>query len=307
MRRPPSLALFPQFPVTATVAGLAVFVRMLQWKGDDVSFLYANGASVLEQPWRLLTAAFPHVDEVHLAFNLYWLWVFGTLLEKTLGSLRTLGMVLLFATGSEAAELAVFDGGIGLSGVGYGMFALLWFLSGKDPRFTGAVDRQTVVLFVGWFVFCIWVTILGVMPVANVAHAMGVVLGFSLGWVLTAAGTGLTLPRALLAAQCLLLALGVTIGRPYINRSPRLGPELAFQGCTALLSNDNHEAVRLFRQAVALNDRESAWWFNLGIAYARLGQQQDAFKAWQRALALDPENEEYRSALDQLRGPTEKP
>jgi GlpG protein len=307
MRRLPSLALFPQFPVTATVGSLAVLVRMLQWKGDDVSFLYPAGTLILQQPWRLLTTALPHVNEAHLAFNLYWLWVFGTVLEKTLGSLRTLGMVLLFAAGSDAAELAVSDGGIGLSGVGYGMFALLWFLSRKDPRFAGAVDRQTVVLFVAWFFLCIWMTVQGIMPVGNVAHGTGAVLGFSLGWVLTAPGKGLTLPRALLAAECLLLALGVTIGRPYINRSPWLGQELAFRGYTALLNNDNREAVRMFRQAVALNDRESAWWFDLGVAYARLGQERDALEAWRRALALDPEKEQYRSALGQFQGPAEKP
>jgi len=246
MRRPPSPALFPQFPVTSSIAILAVVVAMIQWKGDDVTFLYPSGALVPEQPWRLLTSALLHVDALHLVFNVYWLWVFGTLLEKVLGHLLTLGMVFLFAAGSEAAELALFDGGIGLSGVGYGMFALLWFLSWKDARFAGTVDWQTAFLFVAWFFFCIWTTITGLMPVGNVAHGMGAVLGVSLGWVLTAQGKALILSRGLLGAQCLLLALGVTLGQPYVNCSPRRGADPAYQGYRALLENNNQRAVQFF-------------------------------------------------------------
>jgi GlpG protein len=296
MRPPPSLALFHQFPVISSITILAVVAMMMQWKGDDISFLYPSGALVLQQPWRLLTSALPHGNLAHLAFNLYWLWVFGTVLEKTLGSLRLLGMVLLLAAGSDAAELAIFDGGIGLSGVSYGMFALLWFLNGKDARFAGTIDRRTVVLFVAWFFFCIWTTITGLMPVGNVAHGMGAVLGASLGWVLTAQGKGRILSRACLGAQCLLLALGVTVARPYINRSPLLGPDLAYQGYRALLDKDNQKAVRLFEQAVALNSQEAGWWYNLGIAHDRLGHRQDALNAWRRAVALEPNNKLYQSA-----------
>jgi hypothetical protein len=57
-------------------------------------------------------------------------------------------LVILFAAGSSAAELAVLKNGIGLSGVGYGLFALLWILSRNDERFRNAVDSQTISLFV---------------------------------------------------------------------------------------------------------------------------------------------------------------
>ncbi len=206
-------------------------------------------------------------------------------------------MVLLFAAGSAAAELAIFDGGVGLSGIVYGMFALLWSLSWKDARFEDALDRQTIILFVGWFFLCIGTTITGVMPVANVAHGMGAVLGVSLGWVLTTRGKGRALSCGFLGAQCVLLALGVTVARPYINRSPLLGPDLAYLGYRALLDNDNQKAIRLLQQAVALDSQEAGWWYNLGIAHDRLGQKQDALRAWRRAIALEPNNKLYQSAL----------
>src|SRR5439155_25951067 len=103
------------------------------------------------QPWRLASSALPHIDLIHLAFNLYWLWVFGTLVESVLGHWATAGLMLLFAVGSCAAEYALFDGGVGLSGIGYALFGMLWVLAPRDPRFAGAVDRQVIALFLGWF------------------------------------------------------------------------------------------------------------------------------------------------------------
>jgi len=47
-----------------------------------------------------------------------------------------------FAVGSSAAEFALFQGGIGLSGVGYGLFGLLWVLSWHASDFAGGVDSQ---------------------------------------------------------------------------------------------------------------------------------------------------------------------
>ena len=38
--------------------------------------------------WRLVTAGFLHAGFLHIAFNMYLLWILGQLLEPTLGSLR---------------------------------------------------------------------------------------------------------------------------------------------------------------------------------------------------------------------------
>ena len=127
--------------------------------------------------WRLVTCMFPHGGVLHLLFNVYWLWVFGTLIEEVYGHAKTLALIILFAFGSGPLEFAFTVGGIGLSGVVYGLFGLLWVVSRHDDRFHEAVDERTIQLFIIWFFVCIATTWFGIFPVANVAHGAGLVLG----------------------------------------------------------------------------------------------------------------------------------
>lgn len=55
--------------------------------------------------WRLLTAAFVHVQIIHILFNMYALAIFGPLLEQLLGRLR---FVVLYVTGALVASVAVY-------------------------------------------------------------------------------------------------------------------------------------------------------------------------------------------------------
>ena len=70
-----------------------------------------------------------------MAFNDYWLWIFGTVLQEVFGHIKTLALFVRFAVGSSALKFSILSGGVGLSGVGYGLFGLLWILSGRAPRF----------------------------------------------------------------------------------------------------------------------------------------------------------------------------
>src|SRR5438128_2685828 len=90
------------YPVVAGLALAAIVESVAGWAGQDVTFLYSDIRAFHGEPWRLLTTALPHVNLLHLAFNCYWLWVFGTLVEGTFGHLKTAGLLLLFAAGSSA-------------------------------------------------------------------------------------------------------------------------------------------------------------------------------------------------------------
>jgi membrane associated rhomboid family serine protease len=224
MRRSPSLTEFSRYPVTAGTAMLAIGITIAWWAKMDVSSLFESAMIRRGELWRLVTCIFPHLSIWHLAFNIYWLWVFGTLIEQLYGHLKTAALILLFAIGSSAFEFALSSGGVGLSGVGYGLFGLLWILSKRDERFHDAIDSRTIQLFVGWFFICIFTTVTNIIPVANIAHGAGAVLG-----VLT--GFALTLPRfrlSILAAMGSILLFGLwaaTLGRPRVNLSASGGYE----------------------------------------------------------------------------------
>jgi membrane associated rhomboid family serine protease/TPR repeat protein len=292
MRPAPRLSEIPRYPVVAGTALLAIGVTLAWWARMDVSPLFETAMIRRGELWRLVTSIFPHGGILHLAFNIYWLWVFGTLVEETYGHLKTAVLILLFAAGSGAWEFALASGGIGLSGVGYGLFGLIWMLSRHDQRFKDAIDTRTVQLFVGWFFFCIVATVTNVMPVANIAHGAGAVLGILAGLTismpdnrgLTAAGLGAVLFVGL---------WGATLGRPRVNLSRSGGYEEAKWGYDALLAKKNQEAVRWFRDAVAYQPKVSEFWYDLGVACERSGNQREALAGYRKAAELGEASAQY--------------
>lgn len=142
------------FPVTLLLCLISCFATFLWWSEVDVKGLFANGYIRRGELWRLVSAVFIHGDILHIAFNLYWVWLFGSLLEKAYGSMKFLGLFLFFAVGASAWDYALASGGIGVSGVVYAFFGMLLLLR-HDDRFIHALDKGTIALFIGWFVACI--------------------------------------------------------------------------------------------------------------------------------------------------------
>jgi len=296
MRPPPKLSDFPRYPVVAGTAVLAVGVTLAWWAKMDVSPLFETAMIRRGELWRLVTNILPHGGVLHLLFNVYWLWVFGTLLEDVYGHLKTAALILLFAVGSGAWEFALAAGGIGLSGVGYGFFGLLWMLARHDERFREAIDAKTVQLFIGWFFLCIVTTLTHVMPIANIAHGAGAVLGILVGLAITLPDhRGLTL--AGVGAILMVGLWGATLGRPRINLSSNAGYEEGKWGYDALMANKNREAVRWFRDAVAYQPKTTAYWYDLGLAYQRLGNHTEALANYRKAAELGDSHARYFLAM----------
>jgi membrane associated rhomboid family serine protease len=291
----PRLKEIPNYPVISGIALLAVGVTIAWWTGANISPLFENAEIRRGQFWRFATSVLPHLDILHLAFNLYWLWVLGTTVEHVYGHFRTVLLILLFAIGSSSLDFAFAQGGVGLSGVGYGLFGLLYVLSHHDARFKESLDKRTVNLFIGWFFICILTTATHLFNVGNVAHAAGAVLGLLLGYAIV-----LPARRTLIALSIGLLILfgfcGATFGRPFINLSSRGGYEEARWGYDALLANRNEEAIHWYLDAVKYQPKVSSFWFNLGIAYQRSNDQAAASAAYQRAYDLEPSKPEYAAA-----------
>ena len=74
--------------------------------GPDQTLLYNLALWPLQDnfmPWQLLTYAFLHGGFMHLAFNMYGLWLFGTEMESLLG--RQTFLKLYFASVLSAAAM----------------------------------------------------------------------------------------------------------------------------------------------------------------------------------------------------------
>jgi membrane associated rhomboid family serine protease len=297
MRRPPQLTEVGRCPVTVGIGLLAVGIT-IAWKSDvNIDRLFMNFRAWHGEYWRTITSILPHVNAFHLIFNLYWLWVFGVLVEETFGSLRMAGLVLALGVGSSVAEHAVSGGGVGLSGVNYGLFGFLWVLSRHDERFWDAVDSQVVALLVGWFFLCIVLTYTKVMAVGNVAHGVGAALGILVGFAVSTEGRRKLLwsgaATVIFASACLASAFG----HPILTTYATGGHDLARAAYLEQRAGRNEAAIDLYRRALEQNNREASWWYNLGIAYASLERNEEAHDAYQHAVDLDRGSKDYRHAL----------
>lgn len=191
---------FRRTPVTLLLAAVAAAVELvctfdperrevyyMTWKLGMLSTIWSG------ELWRPFTTSLLHGSVVHAAFNIYWLITFGRVLEPFFGSFRYLLAIVLLSFVSMVPSFLVsnwdapLDGQhaiVGLSGVVYGLFGILW--AGRRHRrdFEAVCGQDVVRVFVVWFFLCIGLTYMNLMPVANVAHGMGCAVGVLYGLAL---------------------------------------------------------------------------------------------------------------------------
>ena len=137
--------------------------------------------------WRLFTPIFIHFGAMHLLFNMLWLFRLGSMIESVHGPLRFAFLTLGIAGISDVAQYVIGGPGFGgMSGVNYGLFGYIWMRGKFDPSSGLFLSEQDKFLMLGWFVLCFtgWVG-----PIANTAHAGGLVVGLALGWLSAKWGT----------------------------------------------------------------------------------------------------------------------
>lgn len=167
--------------VTITIIALCVLSYVLQtvtpdWEPD----LWFTPVQARTEPYRFLTTAFLHGSVLHIAFNMYALWVFGPYLEAQLGRVRFIALylvsafagsvgVLVTASPDQASWVTV---SIGASGAVFGLFGavavVLRRLGGSETQMLVVIGANLVIGFV--------------LPnIAWQAHLGGLVAGLLIG------------------------------------------------------------------------------------------------------------------------------
>lgn len=132
--------------------------------------------------WRLITPIFLHFSVLHILFNMLWLRDLGSMIEARQSSLVLLALVMVSAAISNVAEFyightAAFGG---MSGVVYALLGYIWLRGKFDPGSGLYLHPSTVTMMIVWFVVCL-TGLLG--PIANTAHAAGLVIGAGWGYL----------------------------------------------------------------------------------------------------------------------------
>ncbi len=294
----PSAGELVQRPATAGLAALAVGVAAMQYAGLDIDVLAMRGDALIERPWTALTSALVHVSPLHLIFNLYWLCVLGVHVERELGSARTLLAYALWGIAANLGEHALFWGGVGLSGIGYGIVAYGWVRGQSDLQWAEWVDGRTAFLFAAWFVFCVITTITGVLPVGNVAHGVGAIAGALTGAMMRPT-TKIAGAVGALVVGVIAVGVDLPVARDRLNLvgAPALDAER--RGLAALELGDAARAVIELEHADALGPDDPRRLQNLAVAYHRAERVPELCATYDRLLAIErPIEAEPRHRMD---------
>ena len=82
------------------------------------------------KPWQLLTSAFLHGNLMHIAFNMFALWSFGTMVERAVGARRFAWLYFLSVFSASLVQLLVVtatsdSGAVPTVGASGGVFGVL--------------------------------------------------------------------------------------------------------------------------------------------------------------------------------------
>ena len=179
-------------PLTLLLVIASVAVWGLLWLKVDPGFLegflisrYERGLPEVMhgEVWRLITPIFMHAwpSPFHLLFNVYALFILGTMIEVHEGTWRLAGLVLLVAVLSNLAQYFVSGPNFcGISGVVYGLLGYIWMKGKFDPGSGLSLHPQTVMMMLVWFLLCLT----KVIPnIANTVHGVGLAVGVVWGFL----------------------------------------------------------------------------------------------------------------------------
>jgi len=187
-----NLKLIPK--LTVALIAVSVLVAIGSRVGADIQvlepLLFSFGLIQAGEWWRIVTPIFVHFGILHIGFNAVMTYSFGAIVEHLKGPVHMLVFTLIAAVlsnGAQALMPALLSGANaaysyfgGLSGVIYAYFGYIWMHSRFNPTVHIPLNRQAVIIILGWFVLC-WV---GIIPnIANWAHTGGLLIGIVWGFV----------------------------------------------------------------------------------------------------------------------------
>jgi membrane associated rhomboid family serine protease len=206
------VALLAGFVVEIAVGGPdAIFNGPSPQKLVDLGALVPVLVAGLNQFWRLFTATFLHAGILHIGFNAYALYLFGTIVERDYGTTKFLAIYFISGFLASAASYAFGPAlavAVGASGAIFGVFGA--FIAWNYRRRHLAMAAQNL----RWAMTMIVLNALlafGFPTIDWRAHVGGLIAGFAGGYV--AEGWGARATRGLIAVVgfAALIVLGAII------------------------------------------------------------------------------------------------
>ena len=283
-------------------ANVAVFIGMVLAIGGTMlsdpsgQALVAWGANfgpqtVGGQWWRLLTCLFVHGGLLHIAANMYWLWVFGRQAESLYGHWTFAAIYLLSGLGGSVASIywnpVVLS--VGASGAVFGIAGALIasFYLGEFslPRSAVSGMLQNLVAF------AVIILVFGAVSAHtdNAAHvgglAMGLLLGALIAKVAPAHDAVVQRIGVLLVGAALVAGGGLWLARSHAYLVHREN------GLARLYAGDPDSAIKELQKSVKQRPGFAPAHEALAQAYLDKHDYESAAAELKRGLTFDPRNE----------------
>lgn len=185
VRAPISLSLIVACLLVALVSSLGVQpqrVSMLFYPLLDSAGLIPLLASI-DSMGELLRSFAPmllHFGELHLAFNMMWLWYFGRQLESSHPTWLFVVLILFcsFAANTTQYLTSGYNNFGGMSGVVYGLVGYAWIIRSFMPRSLLLINNTMFVVFI---VALLAMEVVASSWIASAAHIGGLLAGLLQG------------------------------------------------------------------------------------------------------------------------------
>ena len=135
--------------------------------------------------WRLITGAFLHLGILHIAFNMYALWLFGPIIEQMYGHVEFAVIYLLCALGGNVLTILVAPNvpALGASGAIFGLFGLAFIVSRRRHLLLGPQARA-MLSRVGTLLVLNLIITFAIPYISWTGHVGGLVVGGVIGLLL---------------------------------------------------------------------------------------------------------------------------
>jgi len=178
------------------------FLRLTLVRQSDMvaALAFKSPGDLTQRPWTIVTYMFVHAGFLHLAFNMWMLWLFGPRLEQAWGQRSFSFYYLLCGLGGWLADLLIVHNGTPLLGATAAIFGVMLAYAMRWPDDELRVFPLVfVAMKVRWFVVLLaaWSLIIGVMtlePAEGTAY-MAHLGGFAIGWLYLRAASVSSLDR----------------------------------------------------------------------------------------------------------------
>ncbi len=134
------------------------------------------------QIWRLITPIFLHANFFHFAFNMFWIFSLGEMVEADKGRKFFIIFVLCVAFICNILQnMASGPNFLGISGIVYALAGFIWIKIQLSPGCPYHLSNGSFFLLVIWF----FLSASGVMGIgiANTSHGVGLGCGMSFGLI----------------------------------------------------------------------------------------------------------------------------